>query len=73
MNENCTAIRGLAIVAILNHPAAKTLETRFCDDAIGYRRFEIRAGDVLFAISFRFRPTKVSYGDSLTFVRVKRQ
>ena len=30
---------------------AKTLETRFCDDGIGYRRFEIRAGDVFFPLS----------------------
>ena len=30
---------------------AKTLETRFCDNGIGYRRFEIRAGDVFFPLS----------------------
>ena len=35
---------------------AKTLETRFCDNGIGYRRFEIRAGDVFFPLSnFRCR------------------
>ena len=39
----------------------------------GYQRFEIRAGDVLFPLSFRFRTTKVLYGDSLSFVQVKWQ
>ena len=44
--------QGVQLSAILNHPAAKTLETRFCNDAIGYRRFEIRAGDVRGLSSF---------------------
>ena len=64
---------GVQLSAILNHPAAKTLETRFCDDAIGYRRFEIRAGDVRFPLSFCFRTTKVLYGDSLTSVSKNRR
>ena len=52
---------------------AKTLETRFCDNGIGFRRFEIRAGDVFFPLSnFRCWTTKV-YGNSLTFMWVKWQ
>ena len=65
---------GGAIVRHFESPRPqKPWKRGFVTMKFGYQRFEIRAGDVLFPLSFRFRTTKVLYGDSLTFVRVKWQ